>query len=135
MLCPMFWGTRGVIAVDFFPKQQTENAQYYSNVLKCTVNPAYRSKQRDIPICCAILQQDSARLNTTQFTMETLNELGWETLKHPAYNPDLRLIYLVYQKKQTKGSVCKVCFLDNVFPPHLLQNFKFTLHNISRTTV
>lgn len=89
VLCTVFWDMRGVIAVDFLTEQRTVNAQYYSNLLKNTVKPAYRSKRRDIPIRSAILLQDNARPHTARLTMETLNELGWETLEHPPYSPDL----------------------------------------------
>lgn len=57
----MFWDMRGVIVVNFLTKQQTVNAQYYSNLLKNTVKPAYRSRQRDVLIRSAIVLQDNAR--------------------------------------------------------------------------
>ncbi|KAK9687971.1 hypothetical protein QE152_g35869 [Popillia japonica] len=87
---------RRVIAVDFLTEQRTVNAQYYSNLLKNTVKPAYRSKRRDIPIRSAILLQDNARPHTARLTME-----------HPPYSPDLSLYdyYLFGPLKKALGGL------------------------------
>lgn len=53
------------------------------------MKPAYRSKRRNIPIRSAIMLHDNARPHTASLTTKTLDELGWETLEHPPYSPDL----------------------------------------------
>jgi len=49
----------------------------------------YRSKRRDIPIRNALLLHDNARPHVAQLTHDVLSDLGWETLEHPPYSPDL----------------------------------------------
>ncbi|KOC61284.1 Histone-lysine N-methyltransferase SETMAR [Habropoda laboriosa] len=36
-----------------------------------------------------ILLRDNARPHVSQFTIRKIHELGYETLKHPPYSPDL----------------------------------------------
>ncbi len=89
VLCTVFWDMKGVLVIDFLHEQRTMNAAYYSALLRNVVKPAYRTKRRDIPIRSAILLHDNARPHTARLTTETLDELGWETLEHPPYSPDL----------------------------------------------
>lgn len=84
----VFWDCDGIIHVDFCPPRQTINAEYYSNLLQ-TVHkllPRKRpGKTRRVPL----FLQDNARVHTANKSMETIREIGWQLLPHPAYSPDL----------------------------------------------
>ncbi len=85
----LFWNTQGVIAIDFLREQRTINAAYYSALLRDTVKPAYHSKCGDIPIHSALFLWDNSWLHVAQLTHDVLFELGWVTLEHPPYSPDV----------------------------------------------
>ena len=89
VMCTVFWDNEGILHVDFLHDRRTINAEYYSNLLREHVKPAYRSKRRHKPMRDAILLQDNARPHTARLTMATIAELGWQTLEHPPYSPDL----------------------------------------------
>ncbi len=87
--CRLFWDMRGVILIDFLRDQRTINAAYYSALLRDAIKPANCLKRRDIAIGSTLLLQDNAQPHVAQLTRDVLFELGWETLEHPPYSPDV----------------------------------------------
>jgi len=60
----------------------------YCDILS-QVRLAYRRKRRDLSIRDVVLLHDNARPHTAALTRKKLDQLGWETLEHPPYSPDL----------------------------------------------
>lgn len=88
VLASVFFDQRGLLHLDFLHERRTINAAYYCDILN-EVRLAYRRKRRDLPMREVILLQDNARPHTAALTREKLEQLGWETLEHPPYSPDL----------------------------------------------
>ena len=61
----------------------------YSNMLRNELRPAIRSKRRGRLTQGVLLLHDNARPHTAHLTINTILQLNWEVLEHPAYNPDL----------------------------------------------
>jgi histone-lysine N-methyltransferase SETMAR len=76
-----------------------------SKFLTDPVNPAFRSKRRDRSVKSVCLLHDNARPHTAAVTTGKLEEVHWEVLPHPAYNPDLAPsdYHLFGQLKATLG--------------------------------
>ncbi|XP_026316211.1 histone-lysine N-methyltransferase SETMAR-like [Hyposmocoma kahamanoa] len=88
VLATIFFDSRRVLLIDFLHDQRTVNATYYCQVLQ-SAKTSYRNKRRGVPIRDVILLHDNARPHTALLTRDKLEELGWETLEHPPYSPDL----------------------------------------------
>ena len=88
VMATVFWDSKGVLFIDFLCGRKTINAQYYSNLLTEHVKPAIRFKRRRRQTSVCFLQ-DNARPHTAALTMETIRNLRWDVLPHPAYSPDL----------------------------------------------
>jgi len=59
------------------------------NTLAHRLKLAIRTKRRGLLSKKVLLQHDNARPDIAKATIETVNKLGFEVLKHPAYSPDL----------------------------------------------
>lgn len=88
VLATIFFDQRGLLHFDFLHERRTINAAYYCDILS-EVRLAYRRKRRDLSIRQVVLLHDNARPHTAALTREKLEQLGWETLEHPPYSPDL----------------------------------------------
>lgn len=88
VLATVFFDQRGLLHLDFLHERRTINAAYYCQILT-EVRLAYRRKRRDLPMRKVILLHDNARPHTAALTVQKLEQLGWETLEHPPYSPDL----------------------------------------------
>lgn len=88
VLATVFFDQRGLLHLDFLHERRTINATYYCQILT-EVRLAYRRKRRDLPMRKVILLHDNARPHTAALTVQKLEQLGWETLEHPPYSPDL----------------------------------------------
>jgi len=53
------------------------------------LKPAIRSKRRGKLSKEILLLHDNARPHTAAHTLETLKQLKWEAMGHPAYSPNL----------------------------------------------
>ena len=81
MLC-IWWNSEGIVHYEFLPKNTTVTAEVYCEQLQRLTDamPPNRPK---------ILLHDNARPHVARSTREKLLQLGWETLPHPPYSPDL----------------------------------------------
>jgi histone-lysine N-methyltransferase SETMAR len=84
-----FWDQQGIILCHPVPKYKTINAEYYSNVLTSKLLPALQEKRPQTLKKGVLLQHDNARPHTAHRTVTAVTEMGWETLPHPPYSPDL----------------------------------------------
>jgi len=78
----------GILLIDYFPKGQTINAEYYSSLvvqLKVILKENHRGK-----ITKGVLfLHDIAPAHRTLVTQKKLAYLGFQCLDHPPYSPDL----------------------------------------------
>ncbi|XP_057658478.1 histone-lysine N-methyltransferase SETMAR-like [Diorhabda carinulata] len=88
VLATVFFDQCGLLHLDFLHERRTINAAYYCKILT-EVRLAYRRKRRHLPMRKVILLHDNARPHTEALTVQKLEQLGWETLEHPPYSPDL----------------------------------------------
>jgi histone-lysine N-methyltransferase SETMAR len=84
VMATVFFDLCGLLHIDFLHKCRTINAAYY-----CEIRQAYRRKRRDLSMGEVVLLQDNARPHTAALTQLKLEQLGWKTLEHPPYSPDL----------------------------------------------
>ena len=70
-------------------KGVTVTSVNYCNMLRNELRPAIRSKRRGRLTQGVLLLHDNARPHTARLTMNTIQQLNWEVLEHPAYSPDL----------------------------------------------
>jgi len=89
MLC-VWWDMKGLLYYELLEEKQTVNAALYSQQLKrlsekITENRPWNGHgKRKIT-----LLHDNARPHVAIQVKNTINELGWDLLPHPAYSPDL----------------------------------------------
>ena len=83
----VFWGTKGVIMLDFLPKRSIITGVYYENLLD-QLRTAIREKRRGKLSKGVLLQQDNARVHTCKVAMDAVEWNGYELIQHPAYSPD-----------------------------------------------
>ena len=58
-------------------------------MLQRELKPAIRSKRSGKRSKEILLLQDNAHHHTAAHTLETLKQLKWQAMEHPAYSPDL----------------------------------------------
>ncbi len=88
VMITVFWDCDGIILIDYLPQGRTINAEYYSDTLKGPLRKAIAEKRPGKLHARPLLQHDNARPHTARLTMDTISELRWELLPHPAYSPD-----------------------------------------------
>lgn len=76
----------GIILADAVPVGQTVNKEYYADFISKKLRNALRRKRPNLQ---PLILHDNARCHTAQTVVETLDNLNWEVLPHPAYSPDL----------------------------------------------
>lgn len=86
MLC-IFWNQKGILHWELLPRDETVDRHVYSEQLK-RLAAAIQEKEPDRHHQVLFLH-DNARPHIAKKVKQTLEELGWEVLKHPPYSPDL----------------------------------------------
>src|SRR6185295_5961685 len=89
VMVTVWWSAAGIIHYNFLNPGETITAEKYCHELD-----EMRQKLREkhpalINRRGPILLHDNARPHVSRMTPQKLNELGYETLPHPAYSPDL----------------------------------------------
>ena len=88
VMVTVFFDHEGVILIDFLDKGQTINSEYYCGLLRRMREQLWRKrpgKMRMNPI----LLQDNSRPHVSNRSLQTIAEIGLQTIKHPPYSPDL----------------------------------------------
>jgi len=88
VLVSIFWDHGGILLIDYLPKDQTINAEYYSSLLvqlKDTLNEKRRGKVTK----GVLLLHDNAPAHRALPTQKKLAYLGFQCLDHPPYSLDL----------------------------------------------
>ena len=88
VMVTVFWDCDGVILVDVMPRGSTINSEAYVKTLNKLRN-RFRRVRSDKNPAEILLQHDNARPHTSLRTREHIAKLGWTSLPHPPYSPDL----------------------------------------------
>ena len=89
MLC-VWWDMKGIIYWELLESGETINANRYSQQLR-RLNEAIHEKRtgKGHGHRKVLLLHDNARPHVAIKTHNTILDLGWDVLPHPAYSPDL----------------------------------------------
>lgn len=85
MLC-VWWDAHGVIYWELLPPNTSLTAAYYCNQLRKLADEMRQKRPQRMRV---LFLHDNARPHVAKITRETLLDLGWEILPHPAYSPDI----------------------------------------------
>jgi [histone H3]-lysine36 N-dimethyltransferase SETMAR len=88
LLC-VWWDSEGVIHFELLKKGETITATFYSSQLQRVHEELRKKRPALVNRKGVILQHDNARPHVAKLTQEKLKQLGWETLPHPPYSPDI----------------------------------------------
>jgi len=105
VLASILWDQDGILLIDYLPKGQTINTQYYSSLL-VQLKHILKKKRRRKFTKWVLFLHDSAPAHRPLATQKKLAYLGFQCLDHPPYTPDLAPSdYHLFPglKKQLKG--------------------------------
>jgi len=105
VLSSIFWDQDSILLIDFLPKGQTINVEYYSSVL-VQVKDILKEKCHRKFTKGVLFLHDSAPAHRALATQKKLAYLGFQYLDQPPYSPGLVLSdYHLFSglKKQLKG--------------------------------
>jgi len=100
VLTSIFWDEDGILLIDCLPKGQTINAEYHQSLL-VQVKEKHRKFSKGV-----LFLHDNAPAHRVLVTQKNLAYLGFHSLDHTPYSPDLALSnYHLFLglKKQLKG--------------------------------
>jgi len=84
----IFGDQDGILLVDYLPKGQTINAEYYSSLL-VQMKDILKEKRRGKITKGVLFLHDNVLAYRTLATLKKLAYLGFQCLDHPPYSPDL----------------------------------------------
>jgi [histone H3]-lysine36 N-dimethyltransferase SETMAR len=87
LLC-VWWDIFGVIYFELLPDNQMIDSKFYCKQLE-RLNSAISIKRPWIDKTRIFFHQDNARPHIAKSTIEKIREIGWKTVPHPPYSPDL----------------------------------------------
>lgn len=85
LLC-CFWDSRGMLYYELLPQGHTVTGIVYANQLQKLADAVREKRPRRASVH---LLHDNARPHVANETREKLEELGWDTVPHPPYSPDI----------------------------------------------
>ena len=83
-----FWDQDGILLIDYLPKGQTINAEYYSSLLVQLMDILNEKRRGKVAKGISFLH-DNAPVNRALATQKKLAYLCFQFLDHPPYSPDL----------------------------------------------
>ena len=103
----IFWVQDGILLIDYLPKGQTINTEYYSSLLVRLKDILNQKRQCRGKVTKGVLfLHDNASAHRALATQKKLAYLGFQCLNHSSYSPDLgSSVYNLFPglKKQLKG--------------------------------
>jgi histone-lysine N-methyltransferase SETMAR len=87
-LASIFWDEDGILLIDYLPKGQIINAEYYSSLLML-MKDILKEKRHLKPTKRVLFLHDNALVHRAHATQKKLAYLCFECLNHPPYSPDL----------------------------------------------
>jgi len=88
VLASIFLDQGGILLIDYLPKGQTINADYYSSLL-VQLKDILKEKLRGKVTKVVLFLHDNAPAHRALATQKKLAYLGFQCLDHPPYSPDL----------------------------------------------
>ena len=88
-LAKFAYDNSGLLTTDCVSVGETVNGEHYSNFLRKKLRPAMRKKRPALLKAGPILLHDNVTPHKSWNVTSVIDEYKWETLKHPAYSPDL----------------------------------------------
>ena len=88
VMASVFWDAHGVIFIDYLEKRRTITEAYYAALLDRLVEEI-RKKWPHLKNKKTILHHDNTPSHTSNIAQAKRHELGFESLPHPPYSPDL----------------------------------------------
>ena len=105
VLTSNFWDQEAILLIDYFPKGQTINAEYYSSLL-VQLKDILKEKHSEKFTKELLFLHDNALAHRALATQKKLAYMGFLCLDRPPYSPDLALSdchLFPGLKKQLKG--------------------------------
>ena len=87
-LASIFWDQDGILLIDYLPKGQTINAEYYPCLL-VQLKDILKENSRGNVTKGVLFLHDNAPAHRAFATQKKLAYLGFQFLDHPPYSPDL----------------------------------------------
>ena len=87
-LASIFWNQNGIFLIDYLPKGQTINAEYYSSLL-VQLKGILKEKRRGKFAKGVLFLHDNVPAHRALATQKKLAYLGFQCLDHPPSSPDL----------------------------------------------
>jgi len=106
ILVSIFWDQDGILLIDYLPKDQTINVEYYSSLL-VQLKDMLKEKPRGKFTKGVLFLHYNVPAHRALATQKKLAYLGFQCLDHPPYSPDLAPSdYHLFPglKKQLKGT-------------------------------
>jgi len=91
VLASIFWDQDGILCIDYLPKGQTINVEYYSSLL-VQLKDILKEKCRGKVTKGVLFLHNNAPAYRVLATQKKLAYLGFQCLDHPPYSPDLALL-------------------------------------------
>jgi len=88
VLASIFWDQNGILLIDYLPKGQTIKAEYYSSLL-VQLEAILKEKRRGKVTKVVLFLHDNSPAHWALATQKKLAYLGFQSLDHPPYSPDL----------------------------------------------
>ena len=88
VMATVFWDAKGVVLVDYLPKGQTINGEYYAKLLR-QLREAIKAKRPGKLTKGVLFHQDNAPAHKSAIAMATVHACGFQVVDHPPYSPDL----------------------------------------------
>jgi len=88
VLASSFWDQDGILLIDYFPKGQSINAEYYSSLL-VQLKDILKEKRGGKFTKGVLFLHDNAPAHLALATQKKLAYLGFQCLDHPPYSPNL----------------------------------------------
>jgi len=92
VLTSIFWDQDGILLIDYLPKGQTINVEYYSSLL-VQLKDILKEKRRRKFTKEDLFLHDNAPAHWALATQKKLVYQGFQCLVHPPYSPDLAPSY------------------------------------------
>jgi len=87
-LASFFWDQGGILLIDYLPKGQTMNAEYYSSLL-VQLKDILKEKHSGTVTKGVLFLHGNTPAHRALATLKKLTYLGFQCLDHPPYSPDL----------------------------------------------